>query len=467
MMRVCHPHTHPALRHREHCGRRHWAARLRYWAGRLLMTLGLLLAPIAARALDVQVVRSPGGIEAWLLEDAKAPVVAIDFAFRGGSALDPPDKGGLAQLLATLLLEGAGELDGQAFQARLEDQGIRLGFSASRDSFQGSLQTLSPSRAEAFTLLRLALVQPRLDVDALDRVRLGTRTGLRREAGSPDSVAQRQFFESFFAGHPYGQPPRGTADSVARITPEDLHRFVHERLTRDTLLVTVAGAISAAELAPVLDQIFGGLPVAGVPYHLPEAVPQGLGQVVVERRPTEQSVFVLGQPGLKRDDPDWFAGLMVNHSLGGGGFASRLTEEVRAKRGLTYGIYSRNQAMDFSAVLLVSGSTANARAHETLEIIRSEWARMARDGLEASELADAKAYLKGAFPLQLASTSGIAAALLQVRRDRQPPDYLQRRNELIDAVTLEDTRRVAARWLTPDALLTVIIGAPEGVTAQP
>lgn len=428
--------------------------------------IGVLFAfaAVPAGAVEVKAVKSPGGIEAWLVEDHKIPVIAMEWSFTGAGSQDPEGKQGLANMAARTMDEGAGPLDARAFQAKLLDGSISLGFDAGTDSFRGSLKTLREHKDEAFDLTRLSLTQPRFDQEAIDRMRAAVTAQLRRQLSDPNYLAQRAFFATAYPDSVYGRPLRGTAASIARITAEDLKTFARTRLGRDRLTVGVAGDITPEELAAALDTVFGGLPAKADGKPAAEVAPVGGGQTLLIERPTAQTVMMMGQAGVKRADPDWYAALVMNHILGGGGFSSRLMEEVREKRGLTYGVGSDVAPYDHTALVMASGSSANAKAAEALEIIRQEWARIGREGVSDQELDDAKTYLTGSFPLTFDSTTAIARVLLQIKRDNLGIDYLDRRNGLINAVTKEDVQRVAQRLLDPAKLLTVLVGKPEGIT---
>ena len=434
-------------------------------AARALGACLLFLVALPAHAIEIKRVLSPGGIEAWLVEDHKVPVVAIEWAFEGAGAADPKGKDGLANLAARTLDEGAGPYDSQAFAAKLQDNAIALGFDAGRDAFTGSLRTLKENRDEAVELTRLALTEPRFDPEAVERMRAAVLSSLRRDQADPNYVSRRLFYSTAYPGHPYGDEIRGTLETLPAITPDDLRTFAKTQFGRDRLLVTAAGDITPEELGAALDRMFGALPAKAAVPDIPDAKPQGLGETLVANRPTAQTVMLMGQPGIQRSDPDWYAATVMNYVLGGGGFGSRLMEEVREKRGLSYGVYSYLISLDHSALVMAGGSTMNAKAGQALDIMRQEWKRMAEQGVTEQELADAKTYLTGSFPLQFSSTQAIARILLQVRRDRLGIDYLDKRDALINAVTQADVQRVAKRLLNPANLLTVLVGKPEGVTA--
>ncbi len=423
------------------------------------------LAVPAARAVEVERVVSPGGIEAWLVEDDSNPMLSLELSFEGGAATDPEGKEGLARFAAYLLDEGAGELDSEAFQQALADNSIRLSFDSGRDSFQASMATLTRNRDEAFRLLRLALSEPRFDAEPVARLRAQLMTRLARQAEDPQSIASRQLWAAMFPDHPYGRPADGTPESLQAIEVADLERFVERQLTRDRLVIGVAGDIDAETLGPLLDETFGALPAEGPALEVPEAEPTAEGGTIVVERDQPQSTIAFAQPGIARDDPDYYAAYAVNYVLGGGGFASRLYEEVREKRGLAYSVYSYLLPLDHGPLVLGGLGTQNARVAESLEVVREQWRRMADEGPSAEELADAKTYLTGSFPLNLSSTGDIAGMLVGMQRENLGIDYIDEREGYVEAVTLEQARRVARELYEADALTTVVVGSPEGVEA--
>ncbi len=426
----------------------------------------IFVAVLPARAVEVQRVVSKGGIEAWLVEDHSNPIIALDLAFRGGSALDSQGKAGLANLVASLIDEGAGDLDSQVFQGMLDDRSISLRFSAGQDGFGGEVFTLSENRDLAFKLLRLALTQPRFDAEPVERIRAQILAGIESSAENPNSIAARTLRRLFFPSHPYGQPGEGTAESVAGIAPADLRDFVAQRFARDTLVIGVVGDITPGDLAELLDRTFSELPARAEGFAVSDAPPEGEGALVVVERDVPQSVVSFGHAGLKRDDPDYYAAYVVNYVLGGGGFSSRLYEEVREKRGLAYSVYSYLNPLDHSALVVGGVATQNGRVATSLELIRQEWRRMAEDGPSEKELADAKTFLTGSFPLRFSSSGRISSMLVGMQRENLGIDYLERRNSLIEAVTLDDARRAAKRLYDADKLTVVVVGRPDGVVAN-
>jgi zinc protease len=433
------------------------------WLASLAFVL-CVLAALPANAVDVQRVQA-GDLEAWLVEDHSNPMIAVTIAFRGGAATDPVGKEGLARMAAALLDEGAGDLDAQAFQRRLNEMAVELGFSADLDTVTGDMRTLTANRDQAFDLLRHALQEPRFDAEPIARIRGQLQASIRQQLERPASVASIAFFSTMFPDHPYGRPVTGTSDSLDAIGVDDLRRFVDRRIARDNLVIGVVGDITPEALAPLLHSTFGGLPAAAAPLAVDESAPGGEGRVVVEERPVAQSAMVFGHQGPQRDDPDYYAATVVNHLLGGGGFTSTLYQEVREKRGLVYSVSTSLYPLDHAGLIVGSAATANERAAETVQVVRDEWRVMAEGAITAERLEDAKTYLTGSFPLALTSSERIAGILVGMQLDNLGIDYLERRNALIEAVTLEEANRVAGEILDPDGITFVIVGRPEGIKA--
>ena len=427
----------------------------------LVTSFGLPIESV--QAASVQRVVSPGGIEAWLVEEHAIPIVSLRFSFRGGAALDPEGKEGIARLVSGLLDEGAGGYDSEAFQSRLDDLAVRMGFSAGMDTFSGSMETLSKNLAEAFEMLALAITAPRFEPSAVNRIRSQVLASLAQMSTNPDYIAARNWSQHLLPGHPYGRPSRGTSESVQAVGIDDLRRFVGERFGKDNLVVGVVGDIDAHQLETLLDATFGALPERATPYKLDEANPVDEGDIIVVEFEIPQSIVVFGHKGPKRNHPDFYAAYVMNHILGGGSFTSRLTEEVREKRGLAYGINTSWSPKDFGGFFRGRVATQNARVAETIEVIRTEITRMRADGADEAELTDAKTFLTGSFPLRLDSNAKIASMLVAIQLDDLGIDYLDRRNEYIDAVTLNDVRRSAAEFLKPEELVFVVVGTPEGL----
>lgn len=431
----------------------------------LSVALGLALAASRAEAVEVKEVTTLVGIKAWLVEDRSTPVVALSFSFNGGSAGDPEDQKGLSSITAALLTDGAGPLNAQAFKRRQEDASASLGFGSSLDTIGGSLRLLSANRDESFELLRLAVTAPRFDADRLEQRRAQAIAALNQADQRPATVAQRVMMATAFAGHPYAANASGVRENLRTLTVQQIKDRAATMLTRNGLVVAAVGDIDAAELSRQLDRAFGGLPIGTAPAALPDWTPPAKPRTVNVERPVPQSSVLIALPAIPRDDPDWHAAVVLAHILGGGQ-QSRLFTEVREKRGLAYSISAGLRSQRKASLLVVSTGSANERVAESLRIIKAELLRM-RDGVTEQELVEAKTYLSGSLALSLDSSGAMAGLLHSLQVDRQPRDYLDQRAALIGAVKAEDVRRVARRILREEAMTTVIVGKPAGVTAEP
>lgn len=422
----------------------------------------LALLAVPAQAIEIQDVTSPGGIKAWLVQDDSIPFVALDIQFRGGASMDTPDRRGAVNLMSALLEEGAGNRNATEFATAVEDLGARLSFSASDDTLSVGFQALSENRDEAADLLAQALTQPRFDDDALARVRAQVQAVIRSEATDPNSIAAKEMAAQAWGDHPYATSINGTLEGVAALGRQDLVAAKNRVLARDRVVVGAAGDISAEELGLLLDRILGGLPEqATAP--LPEPAPLQLtGGVTVIDWDSPQTVVAFAGPGLAIDDPDYFAAVVANHILGGGGFSSRLMEEIREKRGLTYGVGTALATGLYGQSWQGGMAGSNATTAEAMALIRAEWARMA-EGVTEAELTAAKTYLTGEYPLRFDGNGRIASILAGMQLIGFPIDYIDTRNAKVEAVTAEDVTRVARRLLDPEALRFVLVGRPEGV----
>jgi zinc protease len=422
-------------------------------------------APAVAPAAKIERIVTPGGIEIWHVRDETLPMVSMEFGFLGGSAQDPADKSGLATMMAALLDEGAGDLDARAFKEQLEERAIELSFSAQRDTMRGSLKSLSEHRDRAFDLLNLALTKPRFDESAIERIRAAMLAGIRRRATDPNQVGGERWFARAFPDHPYGRPQRGNLESVAGITADDL-RSAHRNLyARSNLKVATIGAIEADEIAKLVDRGFAGLPEEPNLTPVADIVPQGNGEHDIVEMDVPQTVITFGGLGLKRSDPDFVPAFVLNHILGGGSFSSRLYREVREKRGLAYSVYSTLSPLRHAGLFIGGVSTRNERAAESLSIILEQIRELAESGPTEDELAKTKSFLVGSFPLRFDTSAKIAQQLLEIQIEDLGIDYIDRRNDLIRAVTADDVRRAAGRFLTEASLLVTLVGRPDPVPA--
>jgi zinc protease len=425
----------------------------------------LIAGANVASAMTIEKIVSPSGIEAWLVREKALPLVTLNYAFHGGATQDEADKAGTANLAADLLDEGAGELDGKTYHERLENHAIEVTFQVGRDNIHGSLRSLNEHRDEAFDLLRLALSSPRFDADAIERVRGQVMALLRRDTTNPNDLASRRWWQTAFPDHPYGRESKGTLETVPRITADDMRDYVRRVLARNELKVSIVGDVDAKTAGALIDRAFGSLPAKNDLKPVANATPSGLGRRIVINVDVPQAVVTFGGQGIARNDPEFMAAYVVNHILGGGSFSSRLYKEVREKRGLAYGVSDSLVWFRRAAVILGGTATRADRTADALAVIEHEIKRMAEEGPTADELTAAKSFLKGSYALTLDTSTKIAAQLTQIQIDDLGIDYIQRRGALIDAVTIENAKRVARR-LYGGGLLVTVAGRPEGLTSS-
>ncbi len=432
---------------------------------RFVLAVGMICAGFAAHAeIEIQQVTSPGGFKAWLVEEPSIPFVALELRFQGGNSLDAPGKRGATNLMVGLLEEGANEMNARDFATASEAIAAQFSYDSGDDTVSISAKFLTETRDEAVDLLRASLVNPRFDQDAVDRVRQQVLSGLRSDATDPDEIVGEAFYRTVFGDHPYGSPDNGTIESVTALTRDDIVAAHKGALARDRVYVSAAGDISAEELGVLIDRLLTDLPETGAPQPADLDV-MTEGGVNVVPFDTPQSVAIFGHKGMKRHDPDFFAAYVMNTVLGGGGFEARLMHEVREKRGLTYGVYSYLAPRDHAELILGRVASANDRIAEAVQVITDVWTDMAENGVTPEELEAAKTYLTGAYPLRFDGNQPIARILVGMQMDGLSPDYIVTRNSKIEAVTLEDVKRVADELLQPEDLLFVVVGQPEGLEA--
>jgi zinc protease len=438
-------------------------AKTRACAFGFVVAFPMTLAGWPAQAeVAIQEVKSAKGVTAWLVEDYSVPIVTIRFSFRGGSTQDPAGKEGLSELMSALFDEGAGEFDSQTFQTKLDDAGAEIRFGAARDTIYGSMRMLAEKKDEAFGLLRLAVEQPRFDAAPIERIRAQMVSGIVASQRDPETAAQVKWAEALYGAHPYARPDEGTEKSLATITGDDLRAYHKAVFARDNLNVSIVGAIDAETVKQELDELFGDLPEKS-DLRPVQKVDLKLGQEVRVDYNLPQTSLQLAYPGVPRDAPDFFAAYLMNHILGGGTFTSRLFDEVREKRGLAYGVDSSLVTHEYSSGLVISTATRSDRSAETLAVIRETVRRMAEAGPTEAELAAAKKYIIGSYPLNnLDSSNAIAATLLSLQEEKLGIDYMDKRSALIEAVTLDQVKAVAKKLLVSEPAILVVGPPTEG-----
>ncbi|MDR6633493.1 zinc protease [Phyllobacterium sp. 1468] len=420
----------------------------------------ILFSAAPSYAVEIKEVVSPKGVKAWLVQDDFVPLISMRFSFKGGSTQDPDGKEGLANLMTGLFDEGAGDFDSQTFQEKLDDVGAEMSFNADDDDVTGSIRMLAEKRDQAVDLLTLAVNKPRFDQAPIDRIRQQIVAGIKSSERDPNTIAGRKFAEALYGDHPYGRRSEGTEASLNSITHDDLATFHKHNFARDNLIVAVVGSISPEELSPLLDKVFGDLPEKAELETVSEAK-LAFGQITRVDYVLPQTSISMVYPGVRRQDPDFFPAYIMNHILGGGTFSSRIYNEVREKRGLAYSAGSNLVTRDHMAALMVNTATRADRANETLQILKTEIAKMAKDGPTEDELDEAKKYLVGSYAVNnLDSSSAVASTLIGLQDENLGRDYIDKRAELINRVTLDQVKEAAKKLLETDPAI-LIVGSPQ------
>ncbi len=416
-----------------------------------------------AHAIDIKEVTSPGGIKAWLVESKTIPLIAMSYSFEGGSTSDAPGKEGTANFITGMMDEGAGDMSGSEFQAKRDELAVKMSFDVGKDNFEGSLQTLSKNRDAAFALLKTAITAPHFEAEAMERVRQQFLASARDSEQDPDRIASQAWIGLAFGDQPYARATNGTTKSIPNITPDDLKAMHKLLFSRRGLKVSVVGDIDVVTLGKALDEVFGALPDTEPPKATEKATVAKGPAIKIIDRDIPQSVIVFGQEGILRRDPDFIPAYIMSHILGGGGLGSQLTNEVREKRGLTYGVdYSLNP-LKAAGLYLGSVSTRNEKASETLSVVKDVLEKMAMNGPSQQELDDAKTFLTGSYALRFDSNEKIANQLVGLQQQNLGIDYINTRNSRIEAVTLDQVKAQAKRLIDPKTLIVTIVGKPEGI----
>ncbi len=416
----------------------------------------------ARPANRVQSIVSSQGIEVWLVEDYTVPLLALEFSFQGGASQDETGKAGTSNLLSSLLDEGAGPYDSDAFQSRIEDMALDLSFNSGSDYFGGTMRTLIKHCDAAFDMLRLALNEARIDQDSIDRVKAQIISGLKHEEKDPNSMASKAWRQIGFTDHAYGRSARGTYKSVEAVTRENILSLQSKIFARSNLKIAVVGAVNASDLLQLIDATFGDLKEKAQLIDIPFIVPAGQGTTKIIPLDVPQSVIQFGSTGPLRNSPDFMPASVINHILGGGVFSARLFKEVREKRGLAYSVYSSLNCYRSAGLFFGATATKNERAKESMDVIQEQIADLAQNGPTSEELVNAKKYLTGSYALRFDTSSKIVGQLVQIQNEGLGIDYIDRRNSEVEAVTPEQAKKAAFDLLGSGKLLVTVVGQPEG-----
>ena len=415
-------------------------------------------------ALNVKKVNYYKDKNAWLVNDKNLPIVAIKMAFKTGSAIDPEGKKGLANLTAALLDEGAGEFSSIEFKNILADNSITLNFSVSHDNFYIDLYTLKENLDLSFSLLDLALSKPRFDLVEINGIKSKIKLALEQSYKDPNQISSRLFREILFHDHPYKYDTLGTIDDLDKITKEDLINFLENNLRIDNFYISASGDINEVELKKYLNKYFKKLDKKNTKnLSVPKFKKKIISKTFFHKKDLKQASILFAGEGISKNDPYFYSAYVMNYILGGGGFFSRLTTEVREKKGLVYSIYSYLYRYDNYNFFAGGAQTSNENINKVINIIKEELMKIKKEGVTEEELENAKNYLINSYVLRLDSNKKVASILLNTQLDGLDIDFFKKRNDYINSVSLEDIKKVSKNILDENQIFFLIIGNPKNL----
>ncbi|MBF0589209.1 MAG: insulinase family protein [Magnetococcales bacterium] len=425
----------------------------------LSLVLGLLLMGGEVGAGQAHHFTAASGMQVYLVESHAVPMMEVTIMTPGGSQHEPEKKAGLASLTAWMMNEGGGDYTPEAFQERLEFYGIDLSGSAGRDVLELSMTTLSENAEIAWAMLGDAVLRPRFDQEAFERARRERRAELIKSKERPGSRASKVLYRTLYGEHPYAHPVNGTLASVENLTLEDIKGFFKQTFHGPSMVLSVAGDVTPDQLRGLIDKHLGALDSTPSPIKPPPmAQPSIHGSINHIEMNVPQTTLRIGVVGIDRHDPDFYPMIIMNQILGGGGFTSRLNEEVREKRGLTYGVFSYFSPLTARGPFVIGLETKTSTAAEALKVVHDEIEKMANKGVTDQEMADIKRYLTGSFPLRLDGLGRLSGIWARIGYYKRGLDYLDKWQDRIRAVTRADVSRVARRLLKIPKLHVVTVG---------
>ncbi len=426
-----------------------------------LVLLCLLWASAGALASpDIQHWTLDNGVRVYFVESHELPMLQISVVFDAGSARDPAGRNGLARMTAAMLKEGAGNRDADGIARSFEDRGVQFSVSSKRDMTLLNLRSLSQAELlkPAVGVLRDILLAPTFPASSLERERQRALVALRQEAESPAAVAEKTFFRVLYGSHPYAHHPAGDEQGLKALTREDLVRHHREYYVGANAVLAMVGDLSPRRAKRLARRLAGRLPRGRPAAALPEVLRP---DSAVEQRmefPSTQTHLRLGQPGMHRKDPDYFPLYIGNHILGGGGLVSRLSEEIREKRGLSYSVYSYFAPMRVEGPFTMGLQTRNAERDKALTLVRTTLQEFIDNGPTEEELLAVQKNLTGGFPLRIDSNQNIVGYLAVIGFYDLPLSYLEDFIPAVQAVTAAQIRDAFRRRIDPDKLVTVVVG---------
>lgn len=428
---------------------------------RLLLAVGLLLSLQAEAGLNIQHWQTSAGSEVYFVENHDLPIIDLSVNFDAGTARDDAAKSGLASVTRYLMTLGAAGMSDEEISNRMADVGAIMGGDLDSDRASFKLRTLSSARErdQALDIYTKILQQPDFPAAVLEREKARIVAGLRESATQPESIANKAFMKALYGAHPYALDDSGEPDTVAALKVEDLQKFYKTYYGAKGAVIALIGDVSREQATEIAERISKGLPDAPAASALPAvSYPEQASEQRIDH-PATQSHILLGYPGVKRVDPDYFALYVGNYILGGGGFVSRLTEEVREKRGLVYSVYSYFVPMKELGPFQIGLQTKRDQAEQALQVVHETLDKFMRNGVTEAELKAAKQNIIGGFPMRLDSNGKILDYLSVIGFYKLPLTYLDDFNKQVSKVTTAQIKDAFNRRVKTDKMVSVIVGA--------
>jgi zinc protease len=434
-----------------------------FTAGLALMAAGFMLLSNTVQAgVKIQQWQTASGSEVYFVENHDLPIVDISVNFAAGSARDSAEKSGVAGVTRYLMTLGAAGMSDEKIANKMADIGAILGGSFDADRAGFKLRTLSSERekSQALEVFTKVLQQPDFPADVLEREKARIISGLQESATQPESISNKEFMKALYGNHPYSLDESGEEGTVAKITREDLQDFYKQHYGAKGAVIAMIGDLTREQAGAIAESLSAGLPKSAALNPIPAVT---LPTKALEKRiahPASQSHILLGYPGIKRGDPDLFPLYVGNYVLGGGGFVSRLTEEVREKRGLVYSVYSYFMPMAEPGPFQLGLQTKKDQAEDALKLVKETLDNFIKNGITEAELKAAKANIIGGFPMRIDSNSKILEYLAVIGFYKLPLNYLDEYNSNVEKVTVAQIKDAFSRRLKTENFVTIIVGDP-------
>ena len=425
----------------------------------IVLILLLFFKANQSTAIEFKSLKTDSGIKFWLIEDNSLPLVSLSFLFKGGTSLDPEGKEGVTNLMTSLLDEGSANFSASDFRIAKRENGVKISYSAGKEKINGSFQVVKSQIQEGFWLLYESLNKPIFQLDKINEVKSQIEASIKIDQSNISTIASDKFNDLFFTNSKLGKTVKGNLDSLLKIKRSDILKSFKKSITKNNLVIGIAGDINEELAKKYIDYAFGSLPTNDSikPISKLPNLRNGVETFEIE---TPQTTVVFGQRGLGRSDEDYFAVRIANYVLGGGGFQSRLYKEIREKNGLVYSIYSYLLPFELTGVIIGGFQTRNKNVQDTIQKVRDEWENIRINGISKEELTNAKTYFKGSFSRNLTSTVSIANLLMIVQYYNLGDDYFAKRDLIIDNVKLNHVNKLVKNLFDNDKLFFMVVGKP-------